>query len=228
MDLWLACLILTHIHPHQQQQQHLLQLRNLEPRVSIFLFHCGALFCGLPVALLVIQFRAVLAPFFFRNMLWKVILYILQPCTTPGRSQSYTRELFVYNALILVIVHCLLLFNFYSALFDLPILLFIVQLFVKKYSVLTLDWIPDILILLYINHHHLCKSINIIRQTAPSMSLYRSEWPTMIIDIEEYTEPKFSKLIKQAEGETLGVNKTKSKIFCQYLNQLQKSLCFSC
>ncbi len=38
------------------------------------------------------------------------------------------------------------------------------------------------------------KSINIIHQTAPSLSLFRSEWPIPIIDIAGYTEPIFSKL----------------------------------
>ncbi len=44
------------------------------------------------------------------------------------------------------------------------------------------------------HHHHLCKSINIIHQTAPSLSYYRDEWPITIIDIAGYTEPIFSKL----------------------------------
>jgi hypothetical protein len=34
-----------------------------------------------------------------------------------------------------------------------------------------------------INNNHL-QSINIIHQTAPSLSYYRSEWPITIIDIE--------------------------------------------
>jgi hypothetical protein len=42
-------------------------------------------------------------------------------------------------------------------------------------------------------HHHLCKSISIIHQTAQSLSYYRSEWPIKIIDIEGYSEPIFSK-----------------------------------
>ncbi len=32
-------------------------------------------------------------------------------------------------------------------------------------------------------HHHLCKSINIIQKTAPTLSQYRSERPITIIDI---------------------------------------------
>jgi hypothetical protein len=42
-------------------------------------------------------------------------------------------------------------------------------------------------------HHHLCKSINIIHQTAPTLSKYRSEGPITIIDIPGYTKPIFSK-----------------------------------
>ncbi len=50
--------------------------------------------------------------------------------------------------------------------------LFIVHCLKRKYSVLILDCIPGILILLYKNyhHHHLCKSINIIHQTAPTLA----------------------------------------------------------
>jgi hypothetical protein len=39
---------------------------NLEPRVSIFIFHLSAFFGGLPVALLVLQFKAVLALVFLQ------------------------------------------------------------------------------------------------------------------------------------------------------------------
>jgi hypothetical protein len=35
-----------------------------------------------------------------------------------------------------------------------------------------------------VTHHHLSKSMNIIHQTALSLSYYRSEWPITIIDIE--------------------------------------------
>ncbi len=44
------------------------------------------------------------------------------------------------------------------------------SLFIRKYSILTLDCILGISIPFYKNHHHLCKSINIIHQTAPSLS----------------------------------------------------------
>jgi uncharacterized membrane protein required for colicin V production len=71
-----------------------------------------------------------------------------------------------YNALFIIVWF---LCSFVRSLFH-PILLFIVRLFTRKYSVLTLDCIPGILIPLYINHHHLCKSTNIIHQTAPSLS----------------------------------------------------------
>jgi hypothetical protein len=39
MDLWLACLVLTHLHLHQHQHRPLLQQQTLEPRVSVFLFN---------------------------------------------------------------------------------------------------------------------------------------------------------------------------------------------
>ncbi len=42
--------------------------------------------------------------------------------------------------------------------------------------------------------HHLCMSINIIHQTALTLSQYRREWPITNIDIAGYTKPIFSKL----------------------------------
>ncbi len=41
--------------------------------------------------------------------------------------------------------------------------------------------------------HHLCKSINIIYQTAPTLSKHRSKGPITIIDRLGYTKPIFSK-----------------------------------
>jgi hypothetical protein len=65
MDLWLACLVLTHLHLHQHQH-HLLQQQIPEPKVSVFTFSTVVLFFGrLPFALLVLQFRAAFSSLFF-------------------------------------------------------------------------------------------------------------------------------------------------------------------
>ncbi len=56
------------------------------------------------------------------------------------------------------------------------------------------------------------KSINIIHQTAPSLSQYRSKWPITIIDIEGYTEPISSKT-KLAEDKTIKLLFLKPDLF---------------
>ncbi len=88
-----------------------------------------------------------------------------------------------------------LLFSFDSFAFFSICSLFIVQK--RKYSILMLDCIPGILIPLYVKNVFIiiyASQINIIHQTTPTLSLYRSEWPITIIDIAGYTEPIFSKL----------------------------------
>jgi hypothetical protein len=83
MDLWLACLVLTHPHLNQQQQLHLLQLQILEPRVSVFsFFNRGAFFGRLSFALLVLVFRAAFSSLFFYKHVVRVALLFgpLAPC----------------------------------------------------------------------------------------------------------------------------------------------------
>ncbi len=59
MDLWSACLVLIHLHPHQLHHPYLLQQQILEPRGSFLSFQLWCLFFGgLPFAVLVLQCRA--------------------------------------------------------------------------------------------------------------------------------------------------------------------------
>jgi hypothetical protein len=99
---------------------------------------------------------------------------------------------FLYQLSCIIFYYCSTLIHFVQLLFSHDSFVHS-SLFVRKYSVLILDCFPGILIPLYKNHHHPCKSINIIHRTALSLSLYRSEWPITIIDIEGYTKPIFSK-----------------------------------
>ncbi len=105
--------------------------------------------------------------------------------------------LFHYCRLII-----LLLFDFHSILFafcfPFDSFAFDCSLFMRKYLSLILDCISGISIPLYKKYHyHLCKSINILRQTAPSLSSYRSEWPIRIIDMRDirnqYSPSRWSK-----------------------------------
>ncbi len=52
-------------------------------------------------------------------------------------------------------------------------------------------------------HHHRYESINIIQQTPPTLSQYRSEGSITIIDTARQTKPIFSKQTILAEGETV-------------------------
>jgi hypothetical protein len=62
MVLWLARLVLTHLHPHQLQHPYLLQQQLLEPRASVLSFQPWCFFFGgLPFALLVLQCGAALS-----------------------------------------------------------------------------------------------------------------------------------------------------------------------
>ncbi len=66
MDLWLACLVLTHLHLHQHRQHHLLQQQ-------IFELWC-VFFGGLPFALLVLQCRAAFSFLLFSKYVVRVAL----------------------------------------------------------------------------------------------------------------------------------------------------------
>ncbi len=110
------------------------------------------------------------------------------------------RVVFYYSCLII-----LLLFDFHSsfvhALFDfcVPFNSFACSQFVvqrKKFNPdpgLHSRYLKPAVPLYKKYHHHLYKSINIIHQTAPSLSQYRSELPITIIDIVGYTKSIISK-----------------------------------
>ncbi len=75
MNLWLACLVLTHLHPHKLQHPYLLQQKLLEPRVSVLSFQPWCfLFSGLPFALLVLQSRAAFSSLSFSKYVVRVAL----------------------------------------------------------------------------------------------------------------------------------------------------------
>ncbi len=97
-----------------------------------------------------------------------------------------------------------LLFSFNYFAFS----LFIVPCPKKKDLILILDCIPGILIPLYMKYLFIiiyASQINIIHQTAPTLSQYRSEWPIMIIDIAGYTEPIFSKSYSKQRARQLAL-----------------------
>ncbi len=59
--------------------------------------------------------------------------------------------------------------------------------------------------------HHLYESINIIQQTPPTLSQYKSEGPITIINIAGQMEPKFSKQTQQQRARQLLWAKTSHK-----------------
>ncbi len=155
MDLWLVRLVLTHLHPNQQQQQHLLQKQTLEPRVSIFLFP--------PQYFL---WQAAFLPFLCSVTWYKSNSLYFNPVQhLDGHIPTFMNYcVHISYRVVFIIVGLLFSFVRYFDSFVHCLTIY------KKYSVLTLDCIPGIWILLYINHHHLCKSINIIHQIAPFLS----------------------------------------------------------
>jgi hypothetical protein len=106
-----------------------------------------------------------------------------------------------YNCCLIHFIVVQLSFHFHSSFFQLLFsfdsLLFIVRC--SKEKIFNSDpglysrYFDPAVPLYQKYHHHLCKSINIIHQTAPSLSWYRSEWPITIIDIARYAKPIFSK-----------------------------------
>jgi hypothetical protein len=78
----------------------------------MFLFHRSAFFSGLPFALLVIQFRAALALLFPSATCREANSLDFNPVQRLDSHIPTLVNYFVYNILIPVIVHYLLLFNF--------------------------------------------------------------------------------------------------------------------
>jgi hypothetical protein len=117
--------------------------------------------------------------------------------------QSYSVLLLLFDLFCCCSLIHLSLFNFSSTFFSFDYFVW----FNFHCSLQNIQFWSWIVFLVFQSHYPSwpSESINIIHQTAPSLSLYRSEWPITIIDIEGYTTPIFSKT-KLAEGEAPPLN----------------------
>ncbi len=120
MDLWLARLVLTHIHLYQHQQQHLLQLQILEPRVSVFLFSTMVLFFGgLPFALLVLQFRAAFSSLLFKQYIVKVDFYFNPVQCLDSHISTFSNEDTRNLFMLCIVFYASYIMHYLLSLFDL-------------------------------------------------------------------------------------------------------------
>ncbi len=134
-----------------------------------------------------------------------LVIYILYRCLC---QLVIIRDLFICALYLLLVIHlfCSLfdyLFCFHSHRF------FACLLFKRKRNNSDPEPCSGISILYpctcsSIQHHHF-ESINIIQQTPPTLSQYRSEGPITIIDITGQTKPIFPKQTISAEGETVNL-----------------------
>ncbi len=174
MDLWLARLVLTHLHLHQHQQQHLLQLKILEHRASVFLlstaiaFPWQAALCS-PSASVWSYFLLSFTSIICRE---SNSFYFNPVQCLDGHIPTLMNYLCIVFSYQLSCIILLLLFDFIQFCSTYVFIWFFCSLFVTQKKIFSSN--PGLCSRhfdpLYKNHHHLCKSINTIHQTARSLS----------------------------------------------------------